>query len=219
MKNPYNLEILTPVEYLVKGLQIIKDNEEEGIKYLLTSAENNYVKAYHALGMYYAFNKDYSTALNYIFKSYDNGYLDLKELLYAYINAYVSGHRSHKKQILEILERVPSVSSIKDYALISYIGIALFIMDKKYESGPYLKKAVRKEEGLDAYYYLGLCYRHGFGVDKDIEYSYTCFRLANDFPSRELIEKELNKYKRKGFIKKKWKYKERYAKKKRKLID
>ena len=95
----------------------------------------------------------------------------------------------------------------------------LFMLDKKEEAGPYLKKATRKEEGVDAYYYLGLCYRHGFGVEKDIEYSYTCFRLANDFPTRELVEKELNKYKRKGLIKKKWKYRERYAKKKRKLIE
>lgn len=219
MKNPCNLETLTPAEYYVKGLQIIKENENEGIKYLLTAAENNYVRAYHVLGMHYAFNKDYVPALNYIFKAYENGYFDLKELLYVYINAYINGHKSHKKVMLEIMERVPSLNVIKDYTLISYIGIALFMLDKKEEAGPYLKKATRKEEGVDAYYYLGLCYRHGFGVEKDIEYSYTCFRLANDFPTRELVEKELNKYKRKGLIKKKWKYRERYAKKKRKLIE
>lgn len=216
MKNPYNLEIMAPVEYVVKGLKIIKENEVEGVKYLLTAGENNFVKAYHALGMYYALKKNYEPALFYIFKAYSKGYFDLKELLFVYVYAYAAGKRSYKKQMLEILTRVPSCNSIKDYTLLAYIGIALFIFDKKDEAGPYLKKAIRKEEGEDAYYHLGLCYRHGFGVDKDIEYSYTCFMLANDYPSRVAIEKELSKYKRKGLIKKKWKYKEKYAKRKRK---
>ena len=66
---------------------------------------------------------------------------------------------------------------------------------------------------MDAYYYLGLCYRYGYGVEQDIEHSYTCFMMAVDYPSKEDIEKELSKYKKKGLIKKKWKYKEKYAKK------
>ena len=219
MRNPYNLEELSPIQYTAKGLSIIKENEEEGVKYLLTAAENNYVKAYHALGMYYAYKKNYPLALNYIFKAFERGYFDLKELLFVYVNAYAEGHKTHKKQMLEVLSRIPTSSSLKDYQLLAYIGIALYTFDFKVRASKYLKKAVRKEEGADAYYYLGLCYREGAGVEKDIEYSYTCFMLANDFPSREAIEKELIKYKRKGFIKKKWKYKEKYAKKYEKSLE
>ena len=115
--------------------------------------------------------------------------------------------------MLDILSRIPSYNTLKDYTLLAYIGIALYIFDKKVESANYLKKAIRKEEGMDAYYYLGLCYRYGYGVEQDIEHSYTCFMMAVDYPSKEAIEKELSKYKKKGIIKKKWKYKEKYAKK------
>lgn len=216
MRNPYNLEILSPNEYYIKGLELLKTNEFEGVKYLLTSGDNNFVRAYHALGMYYASKRNYKPALHYVFKAYDNGFYDLKELLFVYVYANAEGHKSHKRQMLEILSRLPSVSSLRDYSLLAYIGIALYIFDKKDEACEYLKKAIRKEEGEDAYYHLGMCYRHGFGVDKDIEHSYACFMLANDYPNRKAIDKELSKYKRKGIIKKKWKYKEKYAKRKRK---
>lgn len=215
MKNPYNLEILTPLEYVHKGLEIIQDNEYKGVRYLLTAGENNYVRGYHALGMYYAFKKNYTPALHYVFKAYEKGYYDLKELLYVYVNAYANGHKSYKRQMLEILSRIPSYSSLKDYTLLAYIGIVLYIFDFKEVAAYYLKKAIRKEEGMDAYYHLGLCYRYGYGVEQDIEHSYTCFMMAVDYPSKEAIEKELSKYKRKGFIKKKWKYKERYSHRKK----
>lgn len=213
MKNPYNLEVLSPLEYVLKGLKIIENDEYLGVRYLLTAGENNFVRGYHALGMYYAYKKNYTPALHYIFKAYENGFFDLKELLYVYINAYASGHKSYKRQMLDVLSRVPSYAILKDYTLLAYIGIALYIFDKKVESANYLKKAIRKEEGMDAYYYLGLCYRYGYGVEQDIEHSYTCFMMAVDYPSKEAIEKELSKYKKKGLIKKKWKYKEKYAKK------
>ena len=213
MKNPYNLEILSPLEYVLKGLKIIENDEYTGVRYLLTAGENNYVRGYHALGMYYAYKKNYAPALHYIFKAYEKGFFDLKEVLYVYINAYEHGFRTNKKQMLDILSRIPSYNTLKDYTLLAYIGIALYIFDKKVESANYLKKAIRKEEGMDAYYYLGLCYRYGYGVEQDIEHSYTCFMMAVDYPSKEAIEKEFSKYKKKGLIKKKWKYKEKYAKK------
>ena len=219
MKNPYNLEELNPIEYVAKGLQLIKDNEEEGKKYLLTAAENNYIKAYHALGMYYAYKKSYQDALNYIFKAYENGFYNLKELLFVYVYAYAAGFKPYKRQMQELLQRIPNHTTLKDYQFLAHIGIALYIFDRKEEASLYLKKAIRKEEGIDAYYHLGLCYREGHGVDKDIEYSYTCFMLAEDYPSKEAIEKQLIKYKRKGFIKKKWKYKEKYALKHMKKIE
>ena len=211
MKNPYNLEVLSPLEYVIKGLKIIETDEYTGVRYLLTAGENNYVRGYHALGMYYAYKKNYTPALHYIFKAYEKGFFDLKELLYVYINAYAQGHKTNKKQMLDILSRIPSYSSLKDYTLLAYIGIALYIFDKKVEAANYLKKAIRKEEGVDAYYYLGLCYRYGYGVEQDIEHSYTCFMMASDYPSKEAIEKELSKYKKKGIIKRKWKFKEKYA--------
>lgn len=215
MKNPYNLEVLSPLEYVLKGLKIIEKDEYLGVRYLLTAGENNFVRGYHALGMYYAYKKNYTPALYYIFKAYENGFFDLKELLYVYINAYASGHKSYKRQMLDVLSRVPSYAILKDYTLLAYIGIALYIFDQKVEASYYLKKAIRKEDGIDAYYYLGLCYRYGYGVEQDIEHSYTCFRMAVDYPSKEAIEKELSKYKRKGIIKKKWKYKEKYSLKKK----
>lgn len=215
MKNPYNLEVLSPLEYVLKGLKIIENDEYLGVRYLLTAGENNFVRGYHALGMYYAYKKNYTPALHYIFKAYENGFFDLKELLYVYINAYASGHKSYKRQMLDVLSRVPSYAILKDYTLLAYIGIALYIFDQKVEASYYLKKAIRKEDGIDAYYYLGLCYRYGYGVEQDIEHSYTCFRMAVDYPSKEAIEKELSKYKRKGIIKKKWKYKEKYSLKKK----
>lgn len=214
MKNPYNLETLQPFEYYQKGIKLLEEENEEGIKYLITAGENYYLRAYHNLGMYYFYKNDATKAVEYLIMAAEHGYVDIKSLMKAYAYAYFKGHKAHRKKMLGLLNIIQPYNNIKDYELLAYVGICKYILGQKEEAGLFLKKAVRKEEGSVGYYHLSLCYKEGCGVVKDYEYAYTCLMLANSYPTLELIEQEKTHYKRKGFIKKKWKYKEKKTSKK-----
>lgn len=216
MKNPYNLEILEPIEYYQKGIKLLEEGNEEGIKYLITAGENYYLRAYHNLGMYYFYKNDMTSSVDYLILAAEHGYVDVKSLMKAYAHAYHSGYKSHRKKMLGLLNMIHPHNNIKDYEFLAYVGICKYILGQKEEAGQFLKKAVRKEEGAIGYYHLALCYREGHGVVKDYEYAYTCLMLANSYPTIELIEQEKTHYKRKGFIKKKWKYKKKSSEKRRK---
>jgi TPR repeat protein len=68
MKNPYNLEILQPFEYYQKGIKLLEEENEEGIKYLITAGENYYLRAYHNMGIIY------QTGLGDVLVDYDKAF-------------------------------------------------------------------------------------------------------------------------------------------------
>ena len=223
MRNPYKLEALSAYEYYLKGLFLLPNNSEEGIKYLITAGENSYPMAYRTLGIHYYSKGENKTAVDYMFKAQEKGFEDIKDLLNIYVHTYISGHKGHKKQMLEILDNVKDPSQISDYELLAHIGIAKYMFDQKESAAEYLKKAVRRPQGHEAYYHLSLCYRDGIGIEKDIEFALTCLYLAEKYPSIEIIDEEKLHYKRKGFFKRRWKYKtvgkEKYLKKQHKKVS
>jgi len=154
----------------------IKEDEEEGMKWLKKSAKAGNWGTMHKLGNKYYNQGNYGEAVEWYRKSFDKGFdWDGYNLANCYYNGY--GVPKNYLKALKLYREVYDLENSASGSAINMLGVIAYNRRDYKPAVTFYKRGTEKDYNW-AYYNLAECYYNGYGVKKDKNKAYELYRKA-----------------------------------------
>lgn len=173
-------------EFYLKGIGTIK-NIDKAVEYYQKGFELGDYDSGYQLSLYHIKNKDFSSALKYLFVGIENNHIPSIKLL---ANMYINGDGVSKDaQIaINLLNKAKELGDIK---VIHQLALLYYSFEEYNKAFECFKKGADNGD-LDSVYHLGLCYAKGLGVRQDFYLARAEYeKAAKEYEPRSLYNLSL----------------------------
>ena len=183
---PSGVGYRTLAEFHLKGIGTIK-NVDKAIEYYQKGYELEDFDSGYQLALYHIKNKNYLSALNYLFSGVENNHVPSIKLL---ANMYVNGDGVSKDHqiAINLLNKAKDLGDIK---VIHQLALLYYSLEQYNKAFEHFQIGANNGD-LDSIYHLGLCYAKGLGVKQDFLLARNQYeKAAKEYEPRSLYNLSL----------------------------